>query len=246
MAYVWSTAKFYDETVLEAKCRDLEKIDPDVCTAYLRAVHRSRANTILFHAALPDGIDKAALFDVLVTSRRVNIARGKRVEHRVLCDALEDPNCAIETLAVSMRHVNAIAAFGPVFEANTSLRSVDLSHASGGVQHITRSVTIGHIDAWRIYDAPPGTIESLLRMPSLLSITDWSTDTVPSAVKLLWPTCCSGWWQDATVARHPEVVPFLHRRLIYALYECLEGVLPDCVIEDIGRAIVWQNNISSV
>jgi hypothetical protein len=57
---------------------------------------------------------------------------------------------------------------------------------------------------------------------------EWYKDITRS----VWPECVFT-KHYSTILKTPDVVPLDKRRVAYALYECLEGVLPDGVIGDI-------------
>jgi hypothetical protein len=147
-----------------------------------------------------------------------------------VCGALERENCAITTLDLQRATPHAHDLFLRAFKKNTSLRHVKFDSPIIGLT-VVGSATVERITGGMMAYLRTADWDKIFKMPSL--------QCVEHPVFTLGSFTRPSLWPDAVLTpagmclRHPGVRLSAQRCYEYALRECLDGILPDCVVDDI-------------
>jgi hypothetical protein len=203
----------------------------------LQSIYKcERAIHLILIGPVPDGADLDLLRKVCMTSMGIIVNDICQAGATALGKALADKDCTVEKLLFKSYHV---VTLGRALEANRSLRLVDIQvhYDTSLVQSLVTSAVIQHVRLQVINLPVESILGGFLAMPSLLSIA-------LGPYSKITPKMCSDVWPECVVTadmfckvllRYPHVTPFDKRQRVYALYECLEGVLPSGVIDDIAH-----------
>jgi hypothetical protein len=214
----------------------------DINMLLLNAFH-SPANKISIWGQFPLGVNHVLLQLVLTTSRWVWVANVDDATRDTLRRALSQKECMIQVLAMNL---NDDARFDDAFAVNTSLRHVGFgsSYQPGLVASGCKSKTIQHFQETSGH-VPVTDIKTMIAMPSVRSILISSvhaTSEVLDYARVLWPDCdVVHSTSQCTIMRHKHTMWFDAHERVYVLYECLECVLPTCVIDDIVTRMCERN-----
>jgi hypothetical protein len=178
-------------------------------------------------------------------ARRVVIRWGLDTAiEQALCDVLMRPDCKMDELEYCCGATER-ADVGAAVAINTSLRRLilvtDLNSRIMRKAVLNTSIRFLHLCLSEVEDI--ALYHTILQMPSLLCLaggdfkwwatinTRWPDRVLVYSRSVFFPECVDAVW------RSRDAITAESRQLVYALYECADGVLPDTVIEDIACKI---------